>query len=170
MSRPVVRLAALAGAAAVALGMATPAVAAAMEHTATVHSIASTATPVHLDGRVVTVAMPTVHYTATPAHTDAVVNLAGAIPTTVPADNVTPAYNQVTPASASTGAISVGAAATVLFGGLLFVGIKRNEIKKGWAFVAVGFGVFTAATLVGSLYGTVVGTTVTTVSNILGAR
>jgi hypothetical protein len=171
MSRPVVRLAALAGAAAVALGIATPTVAAADERTATVHSIHSTATPIDLAGRTVTVTMPTTHYAVTAAHSGAVVEVAAVGPTAIPATNVTPAYTQnVTPASVSAGAISVGAAATVLFGGLLFIGIKKNEIKKGWAFVAVGFGVFTATTLVGSLYGTVVGTGVSTVSNILGAR
>lgn len=167
MSRPVVRLAALAGAAAVALGMATPAVAAAMEHTATVHSIASTATPVHLDGRVVTVAMPTVHYTATTAHTDAVVTLAGAIPTTVPADNVTPAYNTVTPASASNGAIGAGATATLLLAVVLFFGVRHNKVRVSWVVTSAVLGVLLAGTTFGVMANTIAGNGVASLGSIL---
>jgi hypothetical protein len=166
MSRRTVRLAALAGAAAVALGIASPVAAAAMERTATVHSVASTATPIRHAGRTVTVAMPTTHYTATADHSNTVVDLAVAGPTTVPAidTNVTPA--NVTPASAaSTGTIGVGTVAMFGFGGALVFGLKRKELSKGWTFIAVGFGVSSSATMVGVLYGQIVGSSISLIGN-----
>jgi hypothetical protein len=178
MSRSSVRLAALAGAAAVALGVASPTVAAAQERSATVQSVYSyrPASAV-VEGRTVTVRMPASHYQATADHTAAVVQAATVNPQPVgnytpqgATGGVVPAYTQnVTPASSSTGTISIGAAMTVIFGGLLIYGIKRNEIKKGWAFVAIGFGVFTGATIIGTIYGQIAGTGASTVTNILGS-
>lgn len=172
MSRRPLRLAALAGTAAVALGIATPAVAAAVEHTATIHSVASTATPISHAGRVVTVTMPTTHYAATAAHSDAVVNLAVAGPSTLPgingqAGNVVPAYQQNVSTASATGTISIGAVMVIGFGGLLIFGLHKKEISKGWAFIAVGFGVFTGSTVVGSIYAQFGTSGVSAISDIL---
>jgi hypothetical protein len=168
MSRPAIRFAALAGAAAVAFGIATPAVAAAVEHTATVHSAASTATPIRVDGRVVTVVMPTTHYAATGAHSDAIVNVAYAGPSAIPATNVTPATNNVTPANVSGGTIGVGIVGLMLIGVIVFIGIKGRKVAASWAITLVALGVLLDGTFVGPLIKQLTNSAVTAAANTLG--
>jgi hypothetical protein len=171
MSRRPVRLAALAGAAAVALGIATPAVAAAVEHTATVHSAHSTATPINLDGRVVTVTMPTTHYAPTDAHSDAVVTLAAAVqPSVAPVvdANVTPAVNNVTPANVSGGTIGVGLVGLMIIGVVVFIGIKGRKVAAGWAITLVALGVLLDGTFVGPLIKQLTTSVVTAAASTLG--
>lgn len=170
MSRHSVRLAALAGAAAVALGIATPAVAAAVEHTATVHSVAATATPISHAGRVVTVTMPTTHYAATAAHSDAVVNLAVAGPSTVPANsstNVVPA--NVQNVNASGGTIAAGTVATMLLAVIVGFGVKGGRVRIGWAVACAVLGVFLGGTIFGALSEQLGGTVVSSLNNILSS-
>lgn len=171
MTRRPVRLAALAGAAAVALGIATPAVAAAVEHTATVHSVAATATPITHAGGTVTVVMPTTHYAATAAHSDAVVNLAAAGPSAVPAidgtTNVTPANVQTV--NSVSGTIAVGTVATLLLGFLVGFGVKTDRIKLSWAVMSAALGTFLGSTIFGTLSTQLGGTVVTSLSSILSS-
>jgi len=168
MSRRTVRLAALTGAAAVALGLATPAVAAAVEHTATVHTVAATATPIAHAGRTLTVRMPTTHYAATASHTDAVVDLAAAGPTTVPAidTGVTPA--NVTTANVSSGTIGAGLVGVIVIGVIVYFGIKSRKVTAGWGVTLVALGVLLSGTFIGPLVEQLTTSVVTAAATTLG--
>lgn len=174
MSRHAVHLAALAGAAAVALGIATPTVAAAVEHTATVHSVASTATPITHAGRVVTVTMPTTHYAASASHSDAVTTLAAAGSSAIPAidtgtTNVTPAYDQnVTPANVSGGTIGAGLVGIIVIGVIVYFGIKSRKITAGWGVTLVALGVLLSGTFIGPLVEQLTTSVVTAAATTLG--
>jgi len=173
MSRRHVRLAALAGVAAVALGIATPAVAAAVEHTSTVHSAHATATPITHAGRTVTVTMPTTHYAASSAQSDAVVTLAAAVPSTIPAidtgttTTVTPAYQQNV--NASGGTIAVGTVVTLLLLVVVGFAVKNQRIRLSWALTCAVLGVFLGSTIFGALSQQLGSTVVTSFSSILSS-
>jgi apolipoprotein N-acyltransferase len=170
----IVRSVALSGAALAALGIATPAVAAAAEHTSTVQSVqAATDTTVRLaDGtRTMTVrGLPTTHYAASADHSDAVITVAAVQPSVAPAidANVTPAVDQVTPASVSGGTIGAGLVGLMLIGVVVFIGIKGRKVAPGWAITLVALGVLLDGTFVGPLIKQLTTSVVTAAASTLG--
>lgn len=174
MSRTPVRFAVLAGAAAVALGVATPVVAAAMEHTTTVASAHRTATPIAHDGRTITVRMPTAHYAVAAAHHDAVKAAATAPPLqdTItgqqPGNGITPAYDQTAPASVSGGTIGAGVVGILVIGVIVYFGAKHKKFSAAWGVTLVALGVLLSGTFIGPLIEQLTTSVVTAAASTLG--
>jgi hypothetical protein len=176
MSRPVARFAALAGAAAVVLGIATPMAAAADQHTATVHSItrpAPATVRLTADSRTVTVLMPRAHYTATDAHHGVVVEAAAATPVIgQTGTNVTPAYDSnVQQANLTSGGTAIAATtvATLLLLVVIGFALKHRHVKVTWVVLSAALGVFLSGSVFGALSTQLGGTAVSALSSIVSA-
>lgn len=176
MSRTTVRLAALAGAAAVALGVASPTVAAATERTATVHSTYSYGpSSAVVDGRTISVQMPASHYQATADHTTAVTVVAAAAPQ--PVGNYTPrgTTGTVTPAYTTNvnlsggGAISAGIVGTLVVAVIIYFGVKHHKVSIAWGIAFVILGIGLAQTGIGSALDGLKTTAVTAAASILNS-